>query len=352
MSLQVAVVGLGSMGRRHSVAYYQMDGTSLTAGIDLDESVRRGFERDFQVPAYESLSDAIDDLPIDAVSIATPHMAHFGQSMTAIKSGIPVFVEKPMTVKSDEAQRLVEAATERGVQLGVGYQRRYFPPARELKQVLSDGEIGVPRMVNCYLGQDWLSGNADSWRSEPELSGGGLLYDTGSHLLEEILWLLEGIPTRVAAVVADRGQSVDVNSALSLHVSTGNQNVTVSIGICAESTDISSDEVITMWGSQGRLSYQSDHRIGEPTSLRVTRDGRPSYQTAFEDTRSVDVTKSKLKDFVVSVAKGTQPSVSGGVGVVLAELRTAIEESWRDGTTVDVGARIDDRELSSNPFKK
>lgn len=349
MSVHVAVVGLGNMGRQHSVAYRQLDDVSLTAGVDVDESARQQFESDFRVPAYESLSEAIADLHVDAVSLVTPHTAHFEQATTALEADVATFIEKPMTVEADRGRRLVELADDRDLPLGVGYQRRYFPPIREVKRLLADGAIGVPRMINCYLGQDWLSGNADSWRSDPELSGGGLLYDTGSHLLEELLWLLEGMPTQVAAVVDDRGQSVDANSALSLQVSTGGHTVTVSVGICAESTDLASDERVTIWGSDGRLHYQSDQRADSPTSLRVVREGRPTHRTSFDDARSVDVTQSKLQDFTTAVAEGTRPTVSGEVGVVLAELRTAIEEAWRTGSTIDVGPRIEDETV--NAFK-
>lgn len=351
VTVAVITVGLGSMGQRHAAAYRSLDGASLIGGVDTQETARTRFEREFRAPAYESVAAAIDDLPADAVSVATPHAAHYEQTKTAVEADLSAFVEKPLTTNPETAAELVSLARERGVRLAVGYQRRFFPPVREIKRVLAEGRIGVPRMVSCHLGQGWLSGNADSWRSDPDLSGGGLLYDTGSHLLEELLWLLEGEPTQVAAVVDDRGQSVDVNSAVSMRLRSDGSPVTVTLGVCGDSTDVPSDEQVTIWGGDGRLTYRADRRIDPPTTLRVTPTDGATYRTTFDDGPDVDVTEAKLRDFVTAVAAGSTPAVPGQVGVVLAELRAAIQHAWRDERTVSVTDRLADRSVD-NPFEK
>ncbi|MFC7081929.1 Gfo/Idh/MocA family protein [Halorussus caseinilyticus] len=205
MAVQVAVVGLGRMGQQHAIGYSKMDGVSLVAGVDVDASAREQFESEFRAPAYESVEEVVDDLPIDAVSIVTPHTAHFEQALTTLEAGVATFVEKPLTVDPDKAEKLVEAANEQECPLGVGYQRRYVSPVQETKRRLMSGDIGVPRMVSCHLAQNWLATSAESWRTDPELSGGGLVFDTGSHMLEKLLWLLEGTPTQVAVTADDRG---------------------------------------------------------------------------------------------------------------------------------------------------
>ena len=118
------------------------------------------------------------------------------------------------------------------LRLQVGYQRHFDPVFRELKRLVTGGRIGEIHAANAYLGQDWIEIQRGAWRTDPALSGGGRLYDSGSHLLDALLWTLDAEPGTVAAVTDDRGEDVDVNSALAATLERGAAApVTASVGV-------------------------------------------------------------------------------------------------------------------------
>lgn len=73
MSINVSVVGLGRMGRQHAVALRDFEGSNIIAGVDAKQSVRDEFQSETRLPMYSSIPEAIDDLPLDAITIAIPH---------------------------------------------------------------------------------------------------------------------------------------------------------------------------------------------------------------------------------------------------------------------------------------
>lgn len=83
--------------------------------------------------------------------------------------------------------------------------------------------------------------------------------------MEELLWVLDGVPLEVGATVDNRGSDVDINSAVSLSLQCPDSQVTVSIGVCGGSSDLLSDERVNIWGEDGRIRYTSDRR-GNPIS--------------------------------------------------------------------------------------
>lgn len=340
MPVQVAVVGLGRMGQQHAVAFRDTDSANIVAGVDFDETARRQFQAETKLPTYATVQDVIDDMPVDAVSIATPHDVHFEQAREALRAGVDTFVEKPLTIDPDHAEELVLAARENDCALGVGYQRRFLDTVQELKRIVSEHQIGVPQMVNCRIAQDWYPGSLDSWRGDADRSGGGVIFDTGSHLLEEILWILDAVPLEVAATVDQRGSDVDINSALSLTVATPAGEAIISTGICGESTDLASDESISIWGREGRVHYDSDVRRDPPASIRVVYSDRPSYDTTLRNVSNGNPTKRKLQAFITAIRGNEAPPVSGEAGIVLSELRNAIKESTENKSVVDIEGRL------------
>lgn len=339
--MKAGIFGLGGMGTKHCQVYDSLPETIVAVGVDVDEDARERFERRHRAPAYPSVSEALAAVDVDVASITSPHGYHFEQAKTAVDAGVPVLVEKPMVISTEEGIDLVELSDDRDVPIQVGYQRRYLQAFRELKKTLRTGTIGTPRVVNAHLGQDWLSGNADSWRSDPATAGGGQLFDTGSHLLEILLWLLDAVPRTVSARVDRRGQDVDVNSLLSLQLDAPDSSILASVAITGESTDLASDEYIAIWGDGGRLSFRRDRHASPPSHLRIVRPGRSTYTTDFGSLATPDPTTSKVQRFVDSVLHDTEPSPSAEHGLLLAALRDAAINSSQTGAQVELSDRLE-----------
>lgn len=343
---RIGVLGLGWIGHHEASLVAELDGVDLVGGVDTARQAREEFESELNRPAYESyeafLAEQAPDL--DGLIIATPHASHFEQAMAAVEHGIDVLVEKPMTTSLEDALGLVAAAERADALVQVGYQRRFHEGYRAVKQLLESDRLGSIRMVSCYLGQSWLELNADSWRTDPVLAGGGQLYDTGSHMLETLLWSTDLRPVRVTGVMDDRGLGVDVNSALAVEFDADGETVVGTVAVCSESADLYPDEGLVVWGTDGRLKYDSDGRLSGPKErLRVVTGDAEAETTSFEEGVGYRaLTRKKVENFVAAVRGDAEPAVDAEFGLRIEAFRTAARTAWETGSTVDVEALVAD----------
>ncbi|NHN61533.1 MULTISPECIES: Gfo/Idh/MocA family protein [Halorussus] len=336
MALRLGAIGLGGLGSIELGLYDEMDDVEIVAGADVSAGARGAFAETYDAPTYEDHAAMLADRDLDAVNIVTPHTLHYEQAMDCFDAGADVFLEKPMVTGVENAANLVDAADEQGRVLQVGYQRHFDPLFRELKRVVASGRIGDVHAANAYLGQDWIELQRGSWRTDPALSGGGQLYDSGSHLLDALLWTLDAKPRQVAALVDDRGEDVDVNSALALSLTRESRDgtVTASVGVVGDGTNGEPDEELVVWGTEGHVRYAEDRLT--VCEGGATYDGEVTGDRDFET-----LTRRKLADFVRAVTEGTEPSVSGAFGLRVTALTEAAYEAAETGRTVDVTERLE-----------
>jgi len=344
MTVRLGAVGLGGLGSIELDLYDEMDDVEIVAGADVSEEAREEFAASYDAPTYESHDELLAAHDVDAVNIVTPHTLHYEQAMDCFAAGADVFLEKPMVTGIENAASLVAAADERGRVLQVGYQRHFDPLFRELKRVVTSGRIGDIHAVNAYLGQNWIDLQRGTWRTDPDLSGGGQLYDSGSHLLDALLWTLDAEPRTVAAVTDHRGEEVDVNSALAATLSREDDrtsSVTASVGVVGDGTDGDPDEGIVFWGTDGHVRYEDDRLV--VSEAGATYEGEVSGERDF-----LALTRRKLSDFVRAVEERSAPAVPGSFGLQVTALTEAAYEAAETGRTVDVQARIEDARTDAN----
>lgn len=337
MTVRIAGIGLGGLGLLELEQFAGIAGVEVVAGADPSAAARDRFIEAFEKPVYETteeLLDAHDDL--DAATIASVHAGHFEQATACIEAGLDVHLEKPMTTTVDEAVALVDAAEERDALVQVGYQRHVDPYYVELRRLLEAGAIGTPRMAHCHLQQDWLRDYAQSWRGNPSLSGGGFLYDSGSHLVDVLPWALDAEPIQVAALTDDRGEGIEIDAAISARFERENGVVTASAGVCGDGTrtpDV--DDGLTVYGTAGSLHYDGDELV------HVERGG---------DERTIDVdgdddfealTRKKLENFVAAIRGQEElvaPPEDGLRAIAFTEAAVLAADR---GETVDVQRLVD-----------
>jgi predicted dehydrogenase len=141
---------------------------------------------------YSDASELINDPEINAIYIATPPLNHEEYTLTALKSGKPVYVEKPMTLNAASAERMARAEVETGVKLTVAHYRRALPLFIRIKELIDTKAIGDIRFVNLKMLQphqsDLITKTDDNWRVNPEVSGGGLFHDLAPHQIDLMLY--------------------------------------------------------------------------------------------------------------------------------------------------------------------
>jgi predicted dehydrogenase len=182
---RLVLVGAGQIGAQsHFPATLSCDGVELTAIVDVSPERAERLVRQYglSVPVFAELKSALSNA--DGAIVATPNQTHYDVSSQCLEMGVPVLIEKPMTVTLDEASRLQNLANERGIVVMVGYVTRYRRNVRLLRSLLEERHFGrIERFAYQY-------GTVGGWSP---LSGygsksGGVLAVTGSHFLDRMLW--------------------------------------------------------------------------------------------------------------------------------------------------------------------
>ncbi|WP_299527806.1 Gfo/Idh/MocA family oxidoreductase [uncultured Streptomyces sp.] len=199
--LRVALVGYGLAG---SVFHAPLIGA--TEGLVLDTVVTSNEERRAEARAEfpdvrfaatpEEVWARADEL--DLVVIATPNKTHVPVARAALEAGLPVVVDKPIAGTAAEARELARLAEERGLLLSVFQNRRWDNDFRTLNRLIESGELGEVQRYESRF-ERWRPQLKGGWRESGDPAEiGGLLYDLGSHIVDQAL-VLFGPAVRVYA---------------------------------------------------------------------------------------------------------------------------------------------------------
>jgi predicted dehydrogenase len=256
--IRLGLIGSGGMARHHLKVLQGVPEATIVAIAEPSEEQRaRTLER-FphlqEVPLFEDYRTMLNQVEMDGVMIITPHTLHFQQAMDALDRGLHVMIEKPMVCTTEHARTLVQRFKETGKIGLVAYQRHYIPTYRYVYEGIRRGEIGEPHFVQAVNLQNWYHLTRGSWRQDPALSGGGQLNDTGSHLVDFLLWIIDAPATKVSAFMQYFDIPVDVNAALAFEYANG---VIGNLSIIG-STTVGWHEEITVVGSEATYLIRQD----------------------------------------------------------------------------------------------
>jgi predicted dehydrogenase len=154
-----------------------------------DAAKAEDYARRHRVPKwYSDAQQLIDDPDVNAIYVATPPQSHEEYTLKAFAADKPVYVEKPMTIDGESAERMLQASLDNKIKLSVAHYRREQPRFKKIKSLLEENAIGEIRMVNLRLYQSPHSSlhiqTEVPWRIDPSISGGGLFHDLSPHQLD------------------------------------------------------------------------------------------------------------------------------------------------------------------------
>src|SRR5215207_11363519 len=198
--LRHAVIGAGAGVLKAHLPALLSPGVDLVAVTDVNEELGRSRAVELGCDFYADHRHMLaDELPEVCVILA-PQPFHARIAIDCLEAGAHVLVEKPMAVRLDDADAMVEAAREAGRLLAVNFQQRFRPEVRAAKRLIEAGELGDIQRVNMthYWTRPAAYYATAPWRAAPAIQGGGLLMNQASHDLD-LLCHLFGMPELVIA---------------------------------------------------------------------------------------------------------------------------------------------------------
>ena len=265
--IRVGFIGCGGNASGHLGRVLDIPEAEVVALCDVDQaSLQRAKERNSQaaeLPEFTHYQEMLEQVELDAVEISTPHTLHFEQIMAALDKGLHVLTEKPMVCTVDHARQVIAKAEEADKVLMISYQRHLQAQYRYVRNQIAAGELGDIQFISALQDQKWYQGTIGLWRQQMALSGGGQLNDSGSHLLDIVLWMTGLKVAEVQAYMEHFDSEVDINSALSLRFGNGALGT---IAVVGNSPTGGMWEDITIWGTkavvyirQGQIFYKTQH---------------------------------------------------------------------------------------------
>ena len=200
-SLKFGVIGLGKMGVMHAAMCAAAPGVDLAALMDMDPKLGGQVQSmGADVPFFSSLDEMLNaDLVLDGVIIATPQFTHREIGLACLERGLHVFSEKPLAHQLEEAKAMAEAARSHPEQrTAIGFMKGHYPLWLEAVRRLSEGWIGQPRRFRASVYLSQVLSPKKGWTFTKEKAGGGVLINTGIHLVH-YLHLLFGDAKRITA---------------------------------------------------------------------------------------------------------------------------------------------------------
>lgn len=196
--LKYAVIGYGFIGRRHVNTLKNFPDVDCVAVCDINpqrcEEVKALYP---EIQVYEASKEMFEKADFDGVIIAANNNQHKKLAIQAAKAGRHILVEKPAALTVDEFDEMIREAQQAGVTLTVHQQRRFDKDFCSVKECYDHGLVGRTYMIKSSL--YGYNGNMHDWHVYKS-EGGGMLYDWGVHLIDQILYMID---SRIVSVYAD-----------------------------------------------------------------------------------------------------------------------------------------------------
>lgn len=188
--IKIGLIGLGNLADKVYLHLLNvMENVDVYAVYDINSDRRNSVANSYNIQHVCESVNEILDFDIDAVIILAPNYLHAKYSVMALNKGKHVLCEKPMAISKEESHKMLVAAQKSNKNLMIGFNNRFRSEILKLKEVVDSGIIGKITEIDCgWIRSDGIPG-IGTWFTNYEYSGGGVLSDIGSHIINIVLWI-------------------------------------------------------------------------------------------------------------------------------------------------------------------
>ena len=282
--VRLGLIGAGWWGTAHHLPTARnreeviMDSVSRLGKKELD-IVKKEFNFEF---ASENYLEVIERKP-DGIIVSSPHTLHYEHSIAALKAGIPVLCEKPMTTSAEEARDLVSTAKNNNVHLMMSHGWHYLNLVQKAKKYMDENIIGNIEYLVCVLSspvRDLLEGKGldlagqkvlfppenNTW-ADPVRAGGGYGYAQLTHILGLTFLLADIVPQKVFSFCSSPKSEVEIYNSISLQCEDG---IIATFSGSASHKNNRFKSLVRIYGSKGELELELD----KETTLTLNIDNK------------------------------------------------------------------------------
>ena len=312
MKVGLGIIGCGLIGNKRARAL----GSSfkLIACYDAFKERADRLAKDHHARSCYSVSLLLRDPTIQAVVISTLHDSLAPLTLSAVRAGKHVLVEKPAARNARELGAIFSAAKKSRVQVRVGYNHRFHRAFRKAREIVDSGKLGPLMMIRARYGHGGRLGYEKEWRADPKRSGGGELIDQGVHLIDLARWFLGDFKEVDGfAQTLFWKMSVDDNAFLLLKTARGQ---TASLhASCTEWKNLFSFEI---YGRLGKLHIEGlggSYGLEKLTWHRMLPQMGPPETKAWEFPRADDSWEFEMNEFAkdIRLRRSPQPGIKDGL---------------------------------------
>lgn len=242
------LIGAGGISKAYAQAFVDGLPFKLVGVADVRLEAAQDVAGMVDAQAFDDIETMCVDLQPTAAIVCTPPNTHAAICIELMNLGIHVLCEKPLAVTSQDARRMISAAEANDVTFTMGSKFRFVEDVQETRRIIESGKLGdVVLFENTFAGFCDMS---QRWNSNPEVSGGGVLIDNGTHSIDIMRFLL-GSVTELQVVEGRRIQNLDVEDTARLFV----RNESGAMGSIDLSWSMNKVQphFISIYGSKGTL---------------------------------------------------------------------------------------------------
>ena len=195
--INVAIIGIGVMGKNHARVYSEMDNVNLVAICDSNKETAKEIAGTYKTSYYNDHKEMLEKEKIDAISICVPTKLHKQVALDVIKNKINVLIEKPIAATTEEAKEIIEEAEKNNIKLMIGHIERFNPVVRELKKRIENNELGKIFQIHCVRLSLFPQRIIDV----------GVIVDLAIHEIDILRYIIDSKVKRVFAETAQRVHS-------------------------------------------------------------------------------------------------------------------------------------------------
>ena len=325
MRLSLCVVGCGGYARTVLCDIHDLNDELELYFASRDREKAEQFCADFGgAGSFGNYEDALTDSRVEAVYFFTPHNMHLENAIAAARHSKHILMEKPIARNVAESSEMIQAARSAGVKLMVAENYRFLPTVDKSKEIIGQGAIGDLRLIQIQVEGFRVP---TEWRTNADLTGGGVFIDGGIHFVD-ILYSLAGFPQRVFAARPPQVHR-EAEGEDGLVVTTVFEGGAIGLINFSRATTGEESQWVKITGTKGQIAFA-------PNDSRLTIETPPLKRTVALPPARRGV-RGMVREFREAIREDREPVMSGEEGLRDLEIVLAAYRSAETGEAVRPG---------------